>query len=133
MENWNLDMTFWSKRNIKLTHIKMPMFTLNFKTQQSPDQAEESTIPLIFNNIQLYTHPNFRYANEGNKLRLQRKEFEKTIDGITNYTSMCCSMNDFDKFLEFYQEKVLKTNELVENFLTITQKYGAILTSDPNL
>lgn len=131
---WHLNTLFWWTRNFKLTHNELPIFTLNFKCQQRPEEADESTIPIIFQNIVLYITQEYRgEASNTMRNQLLKSEFRKALNCVDNFTSMCHSSNELFAFLDYYHEIAMKTVDLVNNFFKIISKYKAVYRSHKEL
>ncbi|KAG5681978.1 hypothetical protein PVAND_011377 [Polypedilum vanderplanki] len=131
-EFWNLDTLFWWKKCFKLTHWKMPMFTINFTCQQSNEEVNECTIPIIFKDVRLYLNAEYQLkSNESKRNLLLRHEFKKATNMTENFTSMCSSSKDLFSFLNIYHEHVMKVVHLVDNFFKILFKYEAVYFQQP--
>jgi hypothetical protein len=130
-KNFKLITTFWWKGHLKVFHKRMPMYTLNFQCKQTPAQADESTIPIIFTKITLYISPNFRnnFAFT-RKYRLQQREFKRLVNGVTNFTSMCETSSSLFKFLDYYNKCAIEACNLFLNLQNIVHKYQAIFKSE---
>lgn len=131
---WHLDTLWWFTGNFKLIHQEMLMFTLNFKCQQTPKQADESTIPIIFKKIFLYITPEYRKRQINSfKNQVLNKEFKRALNYVDNFTSMCYTSSDLFSFLDYYHEAVIKTKNLVSKFFKLISKYKSVYRNHPEL
>lgn len=125
---WHLNMVLWWTKNMKFTHKRLAFFTINIRSQQTNAEVNDSTIPIIFNNVLIYL--GFEYRNEAvftKRLRMLRKEFKKIVNGRENFTSICGNCNELFPFLDYYHEKVKKAWDIVNNLYSIVRKYKAII------
>lgn len=130
-ENWKLDTTFWYMKNFKLTHRKLVFYTISINSQQTPAEADDSTMPILFSQAILILGSKFRFSFEfTQKWQMMKNEFKNAFNSVDNFNSMCRSTTDLMSFLDYYHEKVMKVCEIVENFNKIVAKYGAVCVRD---
>lgn len=128
---WILDTTFWIYQNFKFIHKKLIFFTISINYQQTFQEADESTIPILFTKVNLILGSKFRHNFKFPKRwAIMMKEFKNAIDGVCSFNSRCRSSNDLLQFLDWYHEKTKKAYDIVENFWNITYKYGGCITKD---
>lgn len=128
-KHWRFNSVFWSLSNyLKFNNKNIPFFTLNISCQQSPAEADDSTIPIIFNEVLLYIDASYRHPTSITKrYAMIREEFMNITKRSTNFTAMCKNSSELFSFLDYYHEQAMKTIEIVKNFYDIVHKYRAII------
>lgn len=92
------------------------------------DEADNSSIPIIFNKILLYLAPNYRNLNSmSHRYEFLRKEFRKAIGFKDDLTAMCKDSSELFSFLDLYHDRVMRTVEMVKNFYHIVHNYRGIV------
>lgn len=128
---WQLDL-LWSYMNqYKICHKMLPPFKLNFGVRNTSGNLNDSTIPIYFEKVLMYIHPDYR-GKMSLKKRFQMNEFKRAV-GTDNFTAMCSSTAQLFSFMDYYHQQVMKTVQLVENFFSIIAKNSAILERNNEL
>lgn len=124
-------MMFAFMNQFKFIHKQMEEFKINISVRNSTGNLNDSTIPIYFEKVILYTNPDYRRRSSF-RIQILMKEFKRVLK-TDNFTSMCSSTPYLYSFLEFYHDHVIKTVRLISNFFEIINKYGGILKRDDDL
>lgn len=125
---WRLELLFAYMNQFKFIHKQMEEFKINISVRNTTGNLNDSTIPIYFEKVLLYTNPDYR-RRSGFRIQILMKEFRQVLK-TDNFTSMCSSTTHLFSFLEFYHENVIKTVRLISNFFEIVNKYDGILKLD---
>jgi hypothetical protein len=115
----------------KFHHKMLPPFKLNFGVRNASGSLNDSTIPIYFDKVLMYIHPDYR-GKMSMKKQFQMNEFKRVV-GTDNFTSMCSSTSQLFSFLEHFHQNVMKTVDFVDNFFSIIAKNNATLEKNNEL
>lgn len=111
-------------KQYKLVNKRLPGFKINL-TVQKTESINDSTIPIYFEKVLMYTDPNYRKV-KSTRTTLIMREFHRSI-GTDVFTSMCRSDKELLTFLQYFHEQAKKTVSLVDNFLAIINNHFTVL------
>lgn len=103
----------------------MEPFKLNIHLQGSVESVNDSTVPIYFDKLLMYTHPSYRGVLS-KRLQFLKKEFRRAV-GTDNFLPKCSSMSHLFTFMEYYHNQVIEAVTTVNNFFNIINKHKAVL------
>lgn len=115
----------------KFSHKLLEPFKINFGVRNPSGNVNDSSIPIYFDKVLMYIHPDYR-GKMSLKKQFQMNEFKRAI-GTDIFTPMCSSTSQLFSFLDYFHQQVLKTVEFVDVFFSIIAKNSAILERNNEL
>lgn len=105
----------------------MKAFVINIMIHEDVN-VNESTIPIYFEKC-FMVRDQWHKGTLSMKCQFLIREFEKKL-GTDNFISMCKTSRELFSFMEHYEEVVMRTTSLVNNFYNIILTCDAILEMD---
>lgn len=105
----------------------MRAFVINIVVHEDAN-VNESTIPIYFEKC-FMVKDSFHKGKLSKIRQFQIREFEKKL-GTDNFISLCKTSKEMFNFMDYYEELVMRTRSLVDNFYNIFLNCDAIIEMD---